>query len=69
MVGTAQEECADLALPEGAAPGDPLVPISPTDDYFTFINRIHEKQLEAVRGKVKSPLLQRAEAHDHGTSS
>uniref|UniRef100_A0A6J0TY43 Purkinje cell protein 2 homolog isoform X2 n=1 Tax=Pogona vitticeps TaxID=103695 RepID=A0A6J0TY43_9SAUR len=63
------KEYAALALPEGAASDDPLVPISPTDDYFSFINRIHERQLEAARGKVKSPLLKRAEAHDRSTSS
>ncbi|XP_062977600.1 Purkinje cell protein 2 homolog [Elgaria multicarinata webbii] len=54
---------------EGAASDIPFVPIAPTDDYFSFINRIHGKQLEAVTGKIKGPTPKPFKAQDPSTSS
>lgn len=59
----------DLALPEAAAPDLPVVSILPTDDYFTFINRVHNMQLEVATGKIKSPAPTSASAQDTSTSS
>ncbi|XP_053151651.1 Purkinje cell protein 2 homolog isoform X2 [Hemicordylus capensis] len=65
----ATKENKDLALPEAAALDGSPVPITPTDDYFSFINRIHTKQLEAVTGKVKHPSPKPPNAKDPSTSS
>ncbi|XP_053151652.1 Purkinje cell protein 2 homolog isoform X3 [Hemicordylus capensis] len=67
--GATKQENKDLALPEAAALDGSPVPITPTDDYFSFINRIHTKQLEAVTGKVKHPSPKPPNAKDPSTSS
>lgn len=58
-----------MASPEGAASDIPVAPITPIDDYFSFIARIHGKQLEAVAGKVKNPTSKPASTQDPSTSS
>lgn len=59
----------DLAFAEAAAPDLPVVSILPTDDYFTFINRIHSMQLEVATGKIKNPTPEDVSAEDPSTSS
>ncbi|XP_060620397.1 Purkinje cell protein 2 homolog isoform X1 [Anolis sagrei] len=66
--GTTKESMT-LALSEGAASDNLSVNITPMDDYFSFINRIHEKHLEAVTGQLKSPTSKQANTRDPSTSS